>query len=34
VLCLHLPGKFRAVGSFYRHFEQPTDEDAISLLQA
>jgi predicted phosphoribosyltransferase len=32
VLCLHLPGKFRAVGSFYRHFEQLTDEDAISLL--
>ncbi|WP_066292351.1 phosphoribosyltransferase [Arthrobacter sp. B6] len=33
VLCLHLPGKFRAVGSFYRHFEQLTDEDAISLLE-
>lgn len=33
VLCLHLPGKFRAVGSFYRHFEQLTDEDAISLLK-
>jgi putative phosphoribosyl transferase len=33
VLCLHLPGKFRAVGSFYRHFEQLTDDDAISLLQ-
>jgi len=32
VLCLHLPGKFRAVGSFYRHFEQLADEDAISLL--
>ncbi len=32
VLCLHLPGKFRAVGSFYRHFEQLTDEEAISLL--
>ena len=31
-LCLHLPGKFRAVGSFYRHFEQLTDADAISLL--
>jgi predicted phosphoribosyltransferase len=34
VLCLHLPGKFRAVGSFYRHFEQLTDEDAISFLKA
>ncbi|WP_457962799.1 phosphoribosyl transferase [Arthrobacter sp. D1-29] len=33
VLCLHLPGKFRAVGSFYRHFEQLTDEDTISLLK-
>ncbi len=32
VLCLHLQGKFRAVGSFYRHFEQLTDEDAFSLL--
>jgi predicted phosphoribosyltransferase len=32
VLCLHLPGKFRAVGSFYRRFEQLTDEDAISFL--
>ena len=32
VLCLHLPGKFRAVGSFYRRFEQLTDEDAISQL--
>lgn len=33
VLCLHLPGKFRAVGSFYRRFEQLSDDDAISLLQ-
>lgn len=33
VLCLHLPGKFRAVGSFYRHFEQLSDNDVISLLQ-
>jgi predicted phosphoribosyltransferase len=33
VFCLHLPGKFRAVGSFYRHFEQLTDEDAISFLR-
>ena len=32
VLCLHLPGKFRAVGSFYRRFEQLTDEVAISQL--
>lgn len=33
VFCLHLPGKFRAVGSFYRNFEQLADEDAISLLE-
>jgi len=33
VLCLHLPGKFRAVGSFYSHFEQLSDEDAISMLE-
>jgi predicted phosphoribosyltransferase len=33
VLCLHLPGKFRAVGSFYRHFEQMSDDDAIGLLR-
>ncbi|MFF1251361.1 phosphoribosyltransferase [Pseudarthrobacter sp. NPDC058329] len=33
VLCLHLPGKFRAVGSFYQHFEQLTDDDAISFLK-
>ncbi|HET7781220.1 MULTISPECIES: phosphoribosyltransferase [Micrococcaceae] len=33
VLCLHLPGKFRAVGSFYRHFEQLSDDDAISILE-
>jgi putative phosphoribosyl transferase len=33
VLSLHLPGKFRAVGAFYRRFEQLTDEDAIRLLQ-
>lgn len=32
VLCLHLPGKFRAVGSFYRHFDQVDDDQAISLL--
>jgi predicted phosphoribosyltransferase len=32
VLCLHLPGKFHAVGNFYRRFEQLTDDDAIGLL--
>ncbi|WP_200896340.1 phosphoribosyltransferase [Pseudarthrobacter chlorophenolicus] len=32
VICLHLPGKFRAVGSFYRHFEQLSDDTAIEYL--
>ncbi|GGH94280.1 phosphoribosyltransferase [Arthrobacter liuii] len=32
VVCLHLPGKFRAVGSHYRHFGQLSDEDAVALL--
>ncbi|MDQ0768702.1 putative phosphoribosyl transferase [Pseudarthrobacter defluvii] len=33
VLCLQLPGKFRAVGSYYRHFGQLSDDDAVSLLE-
>lgn len=32
VVCLHLPGKFRAVGSYYRHFPQLSDDDAVRLL--
>ncbi|TQJ41398.1 putative phosphoribosyltransferase [Arthrobacter sp. SLBN-112] len=32
VVCLHLPGKFRAVGSYYRHFGQLGDDDAVRLL--
>jgi predicted phosphoribosyltransferase len=32
VLCLHLPGRFRAVGAFYRRFDQLSDEDAIAVL--
>ncbi|MGX5716477.1 phosphoribosyltransferase [Arthrobacter sp. MAHUQ-56] len=32
VFVLYLPGKFRAVGSFYRHFGQLTDEDAVGFL--
>ena len=32
VVCLHLPGKFRAVGSYYRHFPQLGDDDAVRLL--
>lgn len=33
VFCLHMPGKFRAVGSFYRHFWQLTDDDAVGFLK-
>jgi predicted phosphoribosyltransferase len=33
VVCLHLPGKFRAVGSYYRHFGQLSDDDVLKLLQ-
>lgn len=32
VFCLHLPGKFRAVGLFYRSFAQLTDQDAVAAL--
>lgn len=32
VVCLYLPGKFRAVGSYYRHFGQLSDDDAVRLL--
>jgi predicted phosphoribosyltransferase len=32
VLCLHLPGKFRAVGFFYRLFENLPDEHASRVL--
>lgn len=34
VLCLHIPGQFRAVGSYYRTFPQVTDDDVVRLLQA
>lgn len=30
---LYTPGKFRAVGSFYEHFEQLSDDDAVELLK-
>ena len=34
VVCLHLPGKFRAVGSWYSHFSQLTDDDAVRFLSS
>lgn len=33
VVCLYTPGKFHAVGAFYEHFEQLSDDDVIRLLQ-
>lgn len=33
MICLHTPGKFHAVGAFYEHFEQLTDDDAVRLLK-
>ena len=34
VFFLHLPGQFRAVGSYYRTFAQVTDDDVVRLLGA
>ncbi|WP_423181709.1 phosphoribosyltransferase [Arthrobacter sp. NyZ413] len=33
VMSLHTPGRFNAVGAFYEHFEQLTDDDAVRLLE-
>ena len=32
LVCLATPPEFRAVGQFYRNFEQTTDEEVIALL--
>lgn len=32
VFSLHIPGQFRAVGSYYRTFEQVQDDDVVLLL--
>lgn len=32
IVCLHRPSYFEAVGAFYRHFEEVTDRDVLSLL--
>lgn len=29
----HIPGKFHAVGAFYQHFEQLSDQDVIEVLK-
>lgn len=33
IVCLHTPERFHAVGEFYRHFDQTTDEEVRALLQ-
>jgi putative phosphoribosyl transferase len=34
VFCLHTPGQFRAVGSYYRSFPHVRDDDVVRLLGA
>ncbi|GAA2850590.1 phosphoribosyltransferase [Paenarthrobacter ilicis] len=34
VFALHTPGKFHAVGAFYRQFDQLSDHDAVALLES
>jgi putative phosphoribosyl transferase len=34
VVCLYSPEPFRAIGSFYREFEQTTDEQVMKILGA
>ena len=33
VVCLHAPDDFRAVGQFYRHFDQVEDDQVIAILR-
>ena len=33
VVCLSAPRSFHAVGSFYRAFDQVSDEDVVTLLR-
>ena len=32
VICLHIPYEFYAVGSYYKRFEQTTDEEVINIV--
>ena len=34
LVCLQIPGRFGAVGAFYHHFDQVSDEEVLALLQA
>jgi predicted phosphoribosyltransferase len=33
VLCLHQPTDFEAVGQFYRHFPQVSDDEVLAVLR-
>jgi len=33
VICLYTPAFFMAIGSFYRDFEQITDDEVIEILK-
>ncbi|MEH6760047.1 MAG: phosphoribosyltransferase family protein [Maribacter arcticus] len=33
VICILIPDNFRAVGQFYKNFEQVTDQEAIQILE-
>jgi predicted phosphoribosyltransferase len=32
LICLQTPAEFLAVGQFYRHFQQVSDEEVVTLL--
>lgn len=34
LVCLHLPTNLRAIGQYYRRFEQTSDEQVVELLEA
>lgn len=33
VVCVHIPEQFVAVGQWYQHFDQTTDEEVVELLE-
>jgi predicted phosphoribosyltransferase len=34
VVCVHIPGRFRAVGEWYDRFDQTTDDEVVAALAA
>jgi predicted phosphoribosyltransferase len=32
VICAHVPGRLRSVGEWYRHFDQTSDDDVLTIL--